>query len=398
MTVLDKPIRDINAEDIRQLCQDRRPEGPQFEIKRDLPTKDGKPADYSNVGDYARNALATEIVAFANTFGGTMVIGVIESSDKPNRATAIAPMPNCDDLARIVDPPLPMLESWGVVTEEDGTSGVVVMRVVKSRRAPHRSMATKEVYVRRDDESVRIDMREVQELTMRRLAEVHAIDEEIARRREAFRQDFKEFAYDNACGLHYIAVPTTSIELGRVVNRPELYAKETFVEVLIGDQLVQETTWRFGEFYNWRPALRAVNALETRENLETRFSLNSGGLCELTFFVGKPEHAPFYAAWFASSMGLMLNWLDRVRSGGGFADQEYAVAPMLLVRGQASLRPFGQGIFSDPSELPAGVHVFPIYPVNARDDFDKIIARFNEDFWNIAGVAPSGELSFHLRR
>jgi hypothetical protein len=141
-----------------------------------------------------------------------------------------------------------------------------------------------------------------------------------------------------------------------------------------------------------------VNALEVRENLEIRFSLTTGGLCEFAFFVGKPEHAPFYATWFASSMGLMLNWVDRVRREGGFADQEYAVAPMLLVRGKASLQPFGQSIFSDPSELPAGVHVFPIYPVNTRDGFDEIIARFNEDFWNVAEVAPSREFVFRLRK
>jgi hypothetical protein len=80
------------------------------------------------------------------------------------------------------------------------------------------------------------------------LSEVHAIDEEIARRREAFREAFNGFAFENACGLHYVAVPTTSIDLGRVVNRPGLYAKETVVEVLLGDQLIQEATWRLGEF------------------------------------------------------------------------------------------------------------------------------------------------------
>jgi Schlafen, AlbA_2 len=302
---------------------------------RDLPTRDGRAADYTTVGDYARNGLAAEIVAFANTYGGTIVIGIVESSDKPNRATAISALPDCSDLARrlrqsvqdIVDPPLPLLEARGIVTETDGTSGVVVMRVGKSRRAPHRSTVNKEVYVRREDESVRIGMREIQELTMSRLAEVHAIDEEIARRRDRFREAYARFTPENACGLHYVAVPTTSIDLGRGVKRPEIYAKEATVSVFLDDKRVEEFCWSFGEFYNWRPALRAVDAIDKRENRETRFSLTSGGLCEFTFLVGKPDHAPFYAPWFASSMGVMLNWIDRIRRDGGLADQEYAIAP-----------------------------------------------------------------------
>ena len=55
MTILDKPIAEIEASDILLLCQEQQPEGAQFEIKRDLPTKDGKPADYVAIGDYARN-------------------------------------------------------------------------------------------------------------------------------------------------------------------------------------------------------------------------------------------------------------------------------------------------------------------------------------------------------
>jgi hypothetical protein len=70
MAVLDRPISEIEAADLSQLCQEQRPEGAQFEIKRDLPTKDGKKlADYTIIGDYARNGLAVEIVAFANTYG-----------------------------------------------------------------------------------------------------------------------------------------------------------------------------------------------------------------------------------------------------------------------------------------------------------------------------------------
>ena len=241
-------------------------------------------------------------------------------------------------------------------------------------------------------------MREIQELTMRRLTEVHAIDEEIASRRAYFREAYAKFQPQNACGLHYVAVPTTSIDLGRVVKRPELYAKETEVSVFLNGELLEEARWRFGEFHNWRPALRAVDAIEKSERKETRFSLTSGGLCEFVFFVGKvgDEFAPFFAPWFASSMGLMLNWIDRVRREGGFADQEYAVAPTFIGRGRVGLKPYGNRAFSDAHPIPESPHLFPIYPVGSRSDFDAIIARFNEDFWNAVHVDPHREITFQL--
>jgi hypothetical protein len=114
--------------------------------------------------------------------------------DEPPRPAIFSARRLRQSVQDIVDPPLPLLEVRGIVTEADGTSGGVVMRVGKSRRAPHRSTVNKEVYVRRDDESVRIGMREIQELTMSRLAEVHAIDEEIARRRDRFREAYARFS------------------------------------------------------------------------------------------------------------------------------------------------------------------------------------------------------------
>lgn len=135
MGALDKPISKIDAVDIKQLCIEQRAEGAEFEIKRGLPTKDGKIAAYTaTIPDYARNALAAEIVAFANTYGGTMVVGIAETTDKLNRAKSVSPLPQCRDLARrlrqavqdVVDPPLTLFESEGIATEADGTSGVTL--------------------------------------------------------------------------------------------------------------------------------------------------------------------------------------------------------------------------------------------------------------------------------
>lgn len=181
MTAVDKPISEIDRSDIFDLCDEKPAEGVQFEIKEDLPAKDGRTVyQGGSVPDYARNAIAAEIVAFANTYGGTLLIGIRETEDKPHRPDAVSALPHCSELAHrlrqaiydVIDPPLPQLESRGVVTADDGHEGVVLLRVGSSTRAPHRLTSNKEAYVRREDETVRVGMREIQDLTIRRLTEV----------------------------------------------------------------------------------------------------------------------------------------------------------------------------------------------------------------------------------
>jgi predicted HTH transcriptional regulator len=47
------------------------------------------------------NSLAREIVAFANTFGGALVLGINETKDKPSRADSSNPIPRIHELEPI---------------------------------------------------------------------------------------------------------------------------------------------------------------------------------------------------------------------------------------------------------------------------------------------------------
>jgi tetratricopeptide (TPR) repeat protein len=64
-----------------------------------------------------------------------------------------------------------MLEAVAVEIPNTGGSGVVVLRVPASRRKPHRLQSNREVYIRREDESVKIGMRQIQELAIQSVAE-----------------------------------------------------------------------------------------------------------------------------------------------------------------------------------------------------------------------------------
>ena len=136
-------------------------------------TKEGTPSAT------AKRDLTKELIAFANTRGGTLVLGIEEDGEK--RATCIKPIRACRSLAERLsasiiastDPPLASLEAVGVETE--GDAGVVVFRVPPSLRAPHRDRDERECYRRSGDSSIPMTMREVQDLCVVRSREGEAV-------------------------------------------------------------------------------------------------------------------------------------------------------------------------------------------------------------------------------
>ena len=100
--MFDKPIYDFVYADINRLIQEKVIEGIHIEFKESLPSRKGNDPwieGKDKIGDYARNEILEEIVAFANAYGGVLCIGIIESDDTPAYAKGINAIPKCKDLA-----------------------------------------------------------------------------------------------------------------------------------------------------------------------------------------------------------------------------------------------------------------------------------------------------------
>ena len=130
--LLSKPASEIGLADIDALVSSGLPEGEQVEFKRSLSTAKGKPdpwEDGKEPGDRAKIEILEEVTAFANAYGGVLVLGIEESLTKSAVASAIAPVPRCTDLAErfklvfrdCVEPQLSGLEVIAVLTA--GESG-----------------------------------------------------------------------------------------------------------------------------------------------------------------------------------------------------------------------------------------------------------------------------------
>jgi schlafen family protein len=392
MNILNSPLSALSANDIHQLCVDGVSEGLTLELKSDLPTRLGKSDEWhggGSFGEFARNQIAEEIIAFANTIGGVVLIGVYETSDHPHRAEKLHPLPRVHELARrlrqavqdIVDPPLPLLEAEGVEMAEG--SGVVVMRVSASRRRPHRHQVNKEVFIRRADESVRVGMREIQELTLRSVGEAVRIDTAIERRRRSFQQDLSDWArtVDSmkrprlpANGVHLVGIPTTTFDLGRVAGRPELLSAGPGLKARFG-AAVHSCNWPWARSLTWKPALRSLIARNESTRLEASYLRQTDGLCELRFYCANTEtRKGLYASWLAGGLAYMLDWIERIRRGSGNVGTEFALAPVVgVVSSPAVLVEYGVDNFVEAygTTLAVGFHEFPILSIGGFDEFSS---------------------------
>ena len=178
-----KTLEEIEEKDILDLIDT--PEGQLFEAKENLAAEKnhtdpwlnrlepGKPR--KGPGDYAKHNIFKELVAFANTEGGWLVLGLEETDDQPKRVKSIIPIPDCHELSSRferaaqdwIDPPLPSLSCRGVQIGNRQNEGVVIFRVPRSYDAPHRlykSGRSQEAYKRVGDESKPMKMREIRDL------------------------------------------------------------------------------------------------------------------------------------------------------------------------------------------------------------------------------------------
>ena len=139
--VLSKPLDQIGPGDIQELIDSEVPEGEQIEFKRSLRSKgDGTPdrrlTHGDGIGERARDQILEEAVAFANAYGGALVLGIAESEANPPIAAGTSPIPRCAELAErlklvfrdCVEPQIPRVEIGAVPTEENGDGGVMTSR------------------------------------------------------------------------------------------------------------------------------------------------------------------------------------------------------------------------------------------------------------------------------
>jgi len=175
-----KPLNQVTLDDINKLIAELHfKENERIEYKRTLPDN-GKRIDpwirgENKIGDIAVEKLVAEVIAFANTHGGTLIIGIQENNERPPRPDKIIPLSRCHELDQrlihsitdSIEPGLPSIQSKVIDTDTDG-NGIILIHVERSESAPHRSTKDKQCYMRAQDRCKSMSMIEIQNLTLKR--------------------------------------------------------------------------------------------------------------------------------------------------------------------------------------------------------------------------------------
>ena len=431
--VLSKPAHQIGISDIESLIASNVPEGEQIEFKESLSTEkdtvdpwmDGK----DKIGNQAKEALLTEAVGFANAYGGAVLLGIRESEAKPPVAAKIVPIQRCADLAERlklvcrdrVEPQLPRIDIFAVPTDDE--SGVVIIRVGRSRLAPHRVKKIRICPIRRADRCEEMSMREIQDMTLNVSRGLERLGRQLSERSDRFRQEFECLKPpENAGGIRLTAAPVgDEIRIDRVFRQNGLAEefKEPWHKILCqqGDQ--DARALKGLECYytvlpdSWKPRLRAARADSPYNDLSQNIiykEIHCDGLIELGLVsvhsnVGEGK-SPAFLLPPDLPVHLFANlavWADCIRRQSLAPTAEYALevevismgGPVVVFDPNSDQRHFARHA---PPTLQPGTTTFPRYPLGNPTGIPGLLAEFYRDFWNSLGRDPGdGEHTFSIQ-
>lgn len=407
LEVLSKPLDEIGIADIQSLIDSEVPESERVEFKQELPGEGGTPDPWANgenkIGNHAKDTVLREVVAFANAYGGVLLMGIEESDEKPAVAAKISPIPRCTDLAERlklvfrdrVEPQLARLDIVGVPI--DGASGVVVIRVGRSRLAPHRVTKTRLCPIRRADRCEEMTMREIQDMALNVSRGLERLEKRLSERSARFPEEFGRLErHENAFGIRLTAVPVVDeirfeyvFQQGRIVNELDMPWRTVIQRSPNGEQNLDVPP----DFppTSWRPLLRGARA--GRDSSDPGYhpsyfgyqEIHCDGLVELGFVsIADEKTYSLSPDWPVVMLANLAAWADHARKQAGASTVEYALEVEIRNLGEAGFVERSTSVWNrPPPRLPNTK--FPTYPLNDPDRIDELLAWFHRDFWNSMG-------------
>lgn len=400
-SMFSKPLQELSVEDALELVSEGVPESASVEFKERLPHKTGGKdswyAGANSIGDYARDKVLEEVIAFANAHGGHIVLGIRESDDQPRRAAGLEPIPRCDELADrfrlvlrdCVDPQIPLIQVAGV--RSSGDSGLVVIRVPESRMAPHRHKGTLHCYYRRSDRSEKMGMREIQDLTLSISRGLETIERTYEKRSADFRAWVK---LSNAMGIRATVVALSPLRSSRVFRNPQLFPHVQNFALTIGKVIAPLAVPITA--YSERPILRGAQRYWHNPKRFAMFQeVYSDGLVETrtALYESSDRELPVELILAAAANTLVI--ANTFRRTVGAPEIEYGLEleifdPLSLVtiRAFPALFPSYGHTLANAIQTPC---VFPRYSLGDENEIGSLIEIITRDIFDAAGTeAPSG--------
>ena len=427
-----KKLDEIDENDINELIDT--PEGQLFEIKEGLSAEKNHTDPWytepspgklrKGPGDYAKQNIFKELVAFANSEGGWLVLGLKETDEQPKRVKSVVPIADCHELSSRferaahdwIDPPLMSLTCRGVQIGAVPNEGVVVFRASRSIDAPHRlykSGRTQEAYRRVGDESKPIKMREIQDLAL----ETYRGHERLNKEFEISKRRYLELKPERSpkvgmIGFRITIVPLTPLTIDRPYLHSNLFSRKV------------EIKGSFPNNQNFLP-LETVDAIHSSRTVGTIRPILRGAnrrwACKYDVEDGAPNEDiaiievmvngtinVIVKSTFSNPVGVSIRWIladianalnvaEQSRRIGGNPNAEYALELELRydryqdISGiNTSLDVFSFGLLEEEDgrfskKLGPEPLLLPRYRIGSEIEFPQLIKIIMNDLYNAVG-------------
>lgn len=420
--ILEAPIADLTFADIEALIREEAEEGPRVELKRSLPANDreGDPwmRGARRFSNPARDGLAKEIVAFANAYGGAVVVGIDETDDHPKRARGpdavlIPRIADCAEqmqqaLDSLIDPPLAILEVRGIERPGGDGGGVLVIRTGPSTRAPHGHGRPPLAYMRRGSRSEPMTMRDLQSVLFETRTRGERVAALLTDRRNALTTMVEQ-------GPDSIVLEdNTQPFLRRRVLwfRCTLVAAENLSqhadEITRSARLIRphpRTVSAFGSnlfHYAWQPRLNGVENVDRSNRHFSRWFIGDQGIVDaygLLALEAYRDHAAAFAPILFPPVALQVIGLGEVlRRAAGRPDAELALECEFISRTSATAVRGDGTAFDDGVQVPAGeVRIGP-FSLGNFEDWRTVFAEIERGIWNGLGMRVGERINFDMER
>jgi len=406
--IFTKPLETVDAADLVELCERRWPEGYTVEFKRTLPHRQGREdawiAGGNRVEEYAYEKIFAEIVAFANGQGGTLVLGIAETKDKPPCADIVNPVPRVGELARrfddkartAIDPPLPRLHIRPIETEAG--AGAIVFRLGPSRSAPHRLTSNGRSYRRHGASTIEMNMREIQDMTLNVARGTAGIKAAFAERRAAFQEWGNKSGQTRALGaLRITAIPLEPmLDLGRLFGRRDLWPQDRRYKISVGGTTYEVVTP--AQDTSERPILRGTSHFGDASFQVSRREIHQDGKVDI--WIGRaPRPLPgsadaeelliLYHGWTLGAVLEVLTMVDLLRTESGAPEAEYGVEIEIVKFGANKARfayiEFGGGAMGGQYLIQPPIFLPPLV-VGGTSTFEQALNSIDVDMFDAIGI------------
>ena len=444
--ILTKPADQLGINDLQALIDSSVQEDERIDFKRDLSAETGQDPWYDGrkLGKKAKIAILEGSVAFANAFGGALILGIDEkeSQNGPGAANKISPIPRCENLASslelifrdCVEPHIPGLEIIPIKTQDEDDAGVVVIRVGRSRLAPHRVIPSLVCPIRRSDRCEKMTMREIQDLVLNLARGTEKLDTLLTEQSERFEEEFRGLSgwNHNAIGIRATAAPLGDeiwFDPSHKALRDELDWHSVTAQLDDDSCELEGGNLKISSTNDWRPILRGARMEESfyrSRSLTDRTlikkvyrEIHCNGLIELGLTSSRSTEPLFFqseeryggllpAGWLITMFANLMVWIDRLRNHAGAPVAEYALELETYIYGKPlprlSVRRIiedfrGQYIGKERTEFvenyaalgtPMDSTRFPRYPLGGSDEIPRILDLFELDLWNNIGLRDQG--------